>query len=322
MNIDVHGATILFEIPIGVVSCFTLLILAGAIALAFTVASAAGSKGFRSKTAVLFGHSFGTVKLAVVPWVLAALVALVLGLATDWFSVTEVNIGSIPITTTLVVTWGVMLVLTLVCIWLTKDLKVRGISKRQAVAEYIVQTAENFVKSNMGESNMKYVPFIAALFSLSLFSSLSALIGLEPPTADISTELGWALVVFFLITSTKIKTNGPIGYVKSFGDPIFVMAPFNILGEVFTPISMSFRHFGNVLSGTVISTLLYAALAAASHWLVGLLPGVLGEVLGSIPFLDVGIPAVFSLYFDWFSSFMQAFIFCMLTMMYISDAGN
>ena len=78
----------------------------------------------------------------------------------------------------------------------------------------------------------------------------------------------------------------------------------------------------SIVSGTVISTLIYAALGAASHALFGLLPGVVGDLLSQIPFLSVGIPAVFSLYFDWFSSFMQAFIFCMLTMMYIAAAAE
>ena len=98
------------------------------------------------------------------------------------------------------------------------------------------------------------------------------------------------------------------------------MAPFNVLGEVFKPISMSFRHFGNVLSGMVISSLVYAALILANHALFGWLPGFLGTLLGNIPFLAVGIPTVLSLYFDWFSSAMQAFIFCMLTMIFIRTA--
>ena len=98
------------------------------------------------------------------------------------------------------------------------------------------------------------------------------------------------------------------------------MAPFNVLGEIFTPISMAFRHFGNIVSGYVISALIYAALIAANHALFGLLPGVLGELLAEIPILGVGIPAVFSLYFDWFGSAIQAFIFCMLTMIFISTA--
>ena len=230
--------------------------------------------------------------------------------------------GGIPITASLVVTWGVMLVLTLVCIWLTHDLKVKNISKRQAAAEFIVKTAENFVRNNMGEKWAHYTPFVASIFALSLCSSLASLVGLWSPTADVSTTMAWAIVVFVIITATKIRTNGIGGYLKGFCDPIFVMAPFNVLGEVFTPISMAFRHFGNIVSGTVITALVYAALVAANHALFGWLPGAVGEILSSIPFLTVGVPAVISLYFDWFGSFMQAFIFCMLTMMFIASAAE
>ena len=231
-------------------------------------------------------------------------------------------LGGIPITATLVVSWGVMLVLTLVGIWLTHDLKVRNISKRQAIAEKIVITAQNFVRNNMGEAWMRYVPFVSTIFAMSIFSSLSSLVGLWPPTADVSTTLAWGIVVFVIITYTKLRTNGLLGYLKGFCDPIFVMAPFNVLGEVFTPISMAFRHFGNIVSGTVISTLVYAALVVANHALFSIIPGVVGQWLGAIPFLTVGIPAVISLYFDWFGSFMQAFIICMLTMMFISTAAE
>ena len=171
----------------------------------------------------------------------------------------------------------VMLVLTLVCIWLTHDLKVRNISKRQAVAEKIVITAENFVRNNMGEAWMRYVPFVSTIFAMSIFSSLSSLVGLWPPTADVSTTLAWGIVVFVIITYTKLRTNGLLGYLKGFCDPIFVMAPFNVLGEVFTPISMAFRHFGNIVSGTVISTLVYAALVVANHALFSIIPGVVGQ---------------------------------------------
>ena len=230
--------------------------------------------------------------------------------------------GGIPITETLVVTWVIMILLTGLCIWLTHGLKVWNISKRQAVAEKIVLLAENFVISNMGEQFRRYIPFVTAIFALSICSSLSSLVGVFPPTATVSTELAWAVIVFILITYTKIKTNRLGGYLKGFTEPIFLMAPFNVLGEVFTPISMSFRHFGNIVSGVVISTLVYAALTLANHALFGWLPGALGEILGSIPFLTVGIPAVVSLYFDWFSSFMQAFIFCMLTMMFIASAAE
>ena len=229
-------------------------------------------------------------------------------------------LGGIPITGTLVVTWGVMLVLTGLCIWMTHDMKVRDISKKQAAAEKIYEMVYGLLRDNMGERWMQYLPLVTALFGLSVLSSLSSLLGLWAPTADVNTELAWAIVVFVLITYHKIKGSGLKGYLKSYLDPIFVMAPFNVLGEIFTPISMAFRHFGNIVSGYVISALIYAALIAANHALFGLLPGALGELLAEIPILGVGIPAVFSLYFDWFGSCIQAFIFCMLTMIFISTA--
>lgn len=230
--------------------------------------------------------------------------------------------GGIPITSTLVITWVLMILITGLCIFLTRNMKVRNITKRQAVAEFLVKTAQNFVDGNMGRRFSHYAPFIAALFGLSLMGSLSSLLGVFAPTADLSTELAWAIFVFGLITATKIKTSGPLGYAKGFTQPIAVLTPFNIISEVATPISMAFRHFGNIVSGYVISTLIYAALAAANHALFSLIPGAVGNVLGMIPFLDVGLPAVLSLYFDWFSSCMQAFIFCMLTMMYIASAAE
>lgn len=231
-------------------------------------------------------------------------------------------LGGIPITASMVGTWCVMLVLTLLCVWLTHDLKVRNISKRQAVAEKIVMMAENFVRANMGEQWMDMVPMIAALFSLSLGSSLLSLLGLWAPTADVSVLLGWALIVFMLITYYKIKTNGFLGYLKGFCDPVFPMAPFNVLGEVFKPISMSFRHFGNVLVRLCHQLAGLCRTHFGESCAVRAAAGVVGDVLGNIPFLAVGVPAVLSLYFDWFSSFMQAFIFCMLTMIFIRTARN
>lgn len=231
-------------------------------------------------------------------------------------------LGGIPITGSLVVTWGVMIVLTCLCAWLTHGMKVRDISKKQAAAETIYGLVYGLVRDNMGEKWMHYLPLVTALFGLSVSCSLASLFGLWSPTADVNTTLAWALVVFALITYHKIKGHGVGGYLKSYTEPIFLMTPFNILGEVFTPVSMAFRHFGNIVSGYVISMLIYAALIAANQVVFGLLPGVVGQVLGKIPFLGLGIPALFSLYFDWFGSFIQAFIFCMLTMIFISTAED
>ena len=229
--------------------------------------------------------------------------------------------GGIPITETIVNTWVVMLVITGLCIWLTRGLKVKPTSKRQVAAEFLVKTAEDFVSSNMGVKFAQYTPFIAGMFVLSAFCSLSSLVGAYAPTSDLSTELSWALFVFVLITYTKVKTNGIGGYFKGYTQPIVVLTPFNIISEIATPISMAFRHFGNIASGSVIMGLVYAALAVLNYAVFGWLPGALGTVLGNIPILSVGVPAVLSLYFDIFSSLLQAFIFCMLTMMYIASAG-
>ena len=232
-------------------------------------------------------------------------------------------LGDFLISETLVVSWIVMILITGLCIWLTRDLKVENISKRQAVAEMLVEQAQKFVRNNTGGTKFdNLIPFVAALFATSVVSNLISLIGLRSPTADLSTEAAWAVVVFIMITAQKIKTSGFGGYLKGFTQPIPVMTPFNILSELATPVSMACRHFGNILSGVVINGLIYGALAVASSALLGLIPGLVGDVLSQIPVLDVGVPAILSVYFDWFSGIMQAFIFCMLTVMYIANAAE
>lgn len=232
-------------------------------------------------------------------------------------------LGDLQISETMVVSWIVMALIAGLCLWLTHDLKVENISRRQAIAELLVDKANSFVRTNTHGTKFDHlIPFVAALFSTSLISNLISLVGLRSPTADLSTEAAWAVVVFTMITAKKIQTNKLSGYLKGFTEPIAVMTPFNILSELATPISMACRHFGNILSGVVINGLIYAALAAATKALFGLLPTAAGRALGSIPFLSVGIPAITSLYFDWFSGFMQAFIFCMLTVMYIANAAE
>lgn len=223
-------------------------------------------------------------------------------------------IMDLPITESQVNSWAVILTILAICLFLTHRLNIKSVSKRQFLAELIVEKAENLVKSNMGERFMGFAPFIAAILGLSALSSLSSLLGLYPPTSDINIVAGWAILVFILITHYKLK-GGLGNYLKGYTEPIAVFTPINIISEVATPVSMTFRHFGNVLSGSVISVLVAAALQGLTSLLLGWLPGLLGE----IPFLQIGIPAVLSLYFDIFSGCLQAFIFAMLTMLYIAN---
>lgn len=225
-------------------------------------------------------------------------------------------IMDLPITESQIHSAAVMLSLLGLCLYLTHGISVVPGSKRQLVAEFAVEKANALIADNMGSKYMAFAPFVAAIMAMSAFSSLSALLGLFPPTSDVNIVAGWAILVFVLITRYKLK-GGLLPYLKGFTEPVFIFTPFNIIGEFATPVSMSFRHYGNVLSGVVISTLVAYALQSVSSMLLGWLPGFLGE----IPFLQVGIPAILSLYFDLFSGLMQAFIFAMLTMLYIATGA-
>ena len=271
--------------------------------------------------------------------------------------------GTVQITQTLAVAWLVMLIISALCIWLGSNLKVTGISRKQAVAELIYTSLVNFVRANMGPEFDRCIPLVGTIFVTSIISNLISLLGIWSPTADLMTELAWGLVVFVLITYHKIKASGIGGYLKGFLEPIFILLPINIMSECFTPVSMACRHFGNILSGTVISTLIYAALTAANTalfhvlgsnlyvgivvaavgaalivlgrkkgrklpFIVGIIAAVLG-VLGifttlgaTFPWLTIGIPAIPSLYFDWFGGCIQAFIFCTLTTLFIKQAAG
>ena len=211
---------------------------------------------------------------------------------------------------------AVIIALLGLCLYLTHGIAVVPNSKRQVVAEWIVEKVNGLVSDNMGKRFMGFAPFVAAILGLSAFSSLSSMLGLSPPTSDMNIVAGWAILVFILITHYKLK-GGVWPYIKGFFEPIPVFMPFNVIGEFATPVSMSFRHYGNVLSGVVIATLVAHALQAVSKMLFGWLPG----ILGSFPYLRIGIPAVLSIYFDIFSGCMQAFIFAMLTMLYIATGA-
>ncbi len=225
-------------------------------------------------------------------------------------------IQNLLITESQINSWMVMITITGVCLYLTHGISEKGGLKRQVIAEWAVEMCQKLVDTNMGEYFKGFAPFIAAILGLSAFSSLIALCGLYAPTSDVNITAGWAILVFILITYYKFKC-GPLEYAKSFGNPP-PMAPLNIISEIATPISMAFRHYGNIMSGSVISVLVATGLQGLSQMVLGWLPGFFGK----FPFLQVGLPAVLSIYFDVFSSLLQAYIFAMLTMLYVAGAFN
>lgn len=221
------------------------------------------------------------------------------------FPVTESQVNSALVTVTIL----------FFCLYLAHGVSERIDLKRQHFAEMIVEKIDGLVMENMGEYFISFAPFIIAIMALSGFSSLLSLFGLFPPTSDVNVVAGWAILVFVIIMYYKLKC-GVWYYVKGLLEPMPLLAPINLIGEISTPLSMAFRHYGNVLSGSVVSVLLSAALVGLSSMVMGALPGILAD----IPIFQFGIPAVFSLYFDIFSGCLQAFIFAMLTMLNISLA--
>lgn len=204
----------------------------------------------------------------------------------------------------------VTLILLVACLILTHGMEKIPRKKTQIIAEKIVVTIDNLVEDTMGKRYMGYSPYIMTVFANSLLGSLIGLVGLRSTTMDFNTTLVWAVATAFFIHFNGIKYSGVKGYLHSFAEPIAILTPINALGIITTPMSMSLRHFGNVLGGSAIMSLIYSALASASSMIH--IP---------VPVLQVGVPAILSLYFDLFSGCMQAFIFCMLTMVNIANTG-
>ena len=272
--------------------------------------------------------------------------------------------GGIPITQTTVSHLIVTIFLCTASILLGRRLKKRP-DGLQVMVEKAVMMLHNMVVETMGAHNAHWMPFVATIFLSSICGSFIGLTGfLRSSTADLSCVLVWALMVSVIIWYNNIKNKGFLGWLKGFTEPIVVMTPMNVISEIAQPISMAFRHFGNVAGGGVITTLIYTSLSMASAAVLKLITGsgwvmsvvllavgaglifwwkrssgkvklffgivcaVLGffgllEALGiltGVPVLAYGIPAVLSCYFDLFSGFVQAYVFTLLTMVYISSS--
>ena len=179
--------------------------------------------------------------------------------------------GGIPISQTTVSSLLLTILLCWLCIWLGKGLKKRPDGK-QVLVEKGVMMMHNMVIDTMGPHNAHWTPFIITIFVSSICGSLIGMTGfLRSTTADLSTTLTWSIIVSVLIWYNNIKANGFLGWLKGFTEPVVVMTPMNIISEIAQPISMAFRHFGNVAGGGVITSILYTALASVSALVLGLI---------------------------------------------------
>ncbi|MGL5440434.1 MAG: F0F1 ATP synthase subunit A [Filifactoraceae bacterium] len=215
----------------------------------------------------------------------------------------------IQITETVTVTWIIMIFLVIASILLTRNFKKVPKGVQNAV-EAFVKTVYDLVENTMGKDKISFAPYIGSLMLYLACANLIGLIGLRPPTADLNTTLALALITFTLIHVNGVRRKGLGGYLKGFTEPFFLLTPINLIGEMATPISLSFRLFGNIVGGLIIMSLVYSSLGALTTAVIGT----------SIPIFQVGIPAALHLYFDLFSGLLQTFIFAMLTMVFVSGA--
>ena len=177
--------------------------------------------------------------------------------------------GGIPITQTTVSSLIITVLLCIACVYLGKNLRKRPDGK-QVLVEKGVLILHNMVVDTMGEHNAHWLPFIGAIFLSSICGSLIGLTGfLRSSTADLSCTLTWAIMVSVIIWYNNIKNNGFVGWLKGFTEPIVVMTPMNIISEIAQPVSMAFRHFGNVAGGGVITSIIYTAFALVSDLVIG-----------------------------------------------------
>ena len=186
--------------------------------------------------------------------------------------------GGIPITQTTVSSLIVTALLCWFCVWMGKNLKKRptGI---QVLVEELIKMLYDLVGSAMGAHNLHWAPFIGTIFLSSICGSLIGLTGfLRSVTADLSCTLVWSIMVSVIIWYNNIKNNGFVGWLKGFTEPVAVMTPMNIVSEIAQPVSMAFRHFGNVAGGGVITSIIYTAFSMLSATVLGAIAGC-GEIM-------------------------------------------
>lgn len=202
------------------------------------------------------------------------------------------------LTQTVVTTWVIMA--ALIVFALIVRFKLKNFTDKpsgfQNVVEIGIENMHKLVVTCMTEKYEYFGKWFFGVFCLILLSNLSGLLGFRAPTADLATTVAVALATFVMMHFMGIVT-GKGSYFKSFIEPLPFLLPLNIVSEIATPISLSFRLFGNIMGGMVIMALVYGL----PRW------------------LNFGIPAVLHVYFDVFAGCIQTVVFVMLSMTFIKD---
>ena len=203
--------------------------------------------------------------------------------------------GGIEVAESTVISWVIMAIIVILTLVLTRNMKVENPGKLQVGVEYVVESLQNIVRGIVGHEGERYVPYLATVLVFLGISNVFAVTGMKPPTKDLNVSAAVALMSIVLVQIASIRQNRVKGWLKGFTKPIAVVTPINIMELAIRPLSLCMRLFGNVLGAFVVMKLL-------EH------------------LVPVILPAVFSLYFDFFDGLIQAYVFVFLTGLFIKEA--
>ncbi|MGE4277256.1 MAG: F0F1 ATP synthase subunit A [Lawsonibacter sp.] len=202
--------------------------------------------------------------------------------------------GLFTVPQSVVVTWIILLVLALVFFLAGRNLK-KNPSRVQVIVELAVGGLNNFFKQNLGKHWRSFAPWLGTVAIYLACANLAGIVGLDPPTRDLSVTAALALMSMLLIYGSQFRFRGFVGGLKKFTEPVALLTPINLMEIAIRPLSLCMRLFGNILASYVIMEMIKA-----------LLPAVL--------------PVFFSLYFDLFDGLIQALVFVFLTTIFVGES--
>jgi F-type H+-transporting ATPase subunit a len=212
----------------------------------------------------------------------------------EFIPVVLFHIGPLQVTSTIVHTWIIMAIVSAAVIVLGKRLRVKP-ARWQNALEWVVEAVDGVIRDMIPENSRLFLPIVGTLMVFITAANLGGLIpGLRSPTADINTPLALAIVVFFSVHYYGIHEKGLLGHLKHYVEPIFILLPIELASELARTLSLTFRLFGNILGEEIVIAVLFLIL----------------------PYF-VPVPMML---FSIFTSVIQAYVFGMLTVVYISGA--
>lgn len=207
------------------------------------------------------------------------------------------TLGPLQVTSTVINTWVMIVLLSIGAYFAGRSLKIRPGLAQNAI-EWLAEAINSLISSNIGSKNTEI--FFPLIMTFAIFIGSANMLGLIPglrsPTPDINTPLAMALIVFVSVPYFGIRTNGLWGYLKHYVQPIFLMLPIEIASEIARTFSLTFRLFGNILGEEIIIAIFFII----------------------APFI---LPVPMML-FSIFTGVLQAYIFTLLSTVYIGGAVN